>query len=215
MARPPVRSRMGPIAKQSKRAGGRVAARIAVFCSGNGGNFEAILAAIRRGKLRAQVAVMVCDNPKAFAIQRANRYGVPVAVLSPKLFPSRQAHEELIIRILKSQKVDLIALAGYMRILTPHLLNAYKGRVLNIHPSLLPAFRGAHAVRDAFEARVQETGVSVHVVTLKLDSGPVLAQKKIKVIKSDTLKSLEAKVHRVEHGLYPAALQRFIGGKKW
>ena len=190
-------------------------ARIAVFCSGNGGNFEAVVNAIRRRKLKAEAAVMVCDNPSAFAIQRAHRHGIPTAVLSPKLFASRQAHEDLIIRILKSQKVDCIVLAGYMRILTSRLLNAYPNRILNVHPSLLPKFKGAHAIRDAFQAHVAETGVSVHVVTQKLDAGPVLVQKKIKVLKSDTLESLEAKIHRIEHRLYPEAIQKFIGGKKW
>ena len=191
-----------------------MAKRIAVFCSGNGGNFEALAAASRRGRLKAEVALMVCDNPKAFAVTRANRLGIPVAVLSPKLFSSREAHEELIIRILKSQQIDVIVLAGYMRILTSCLIDAYKNRMLNIHPSLLPAFKGAHAIRDAFEAGVRETGVTVHLVTLKLDSGPILAQKKIKVLKSDTLASLEVKIHRIEHRLYPEAIQKFIGGKK-
>src|SRR5262245_41353049 len=135
-----------------------MAKRIAVFCSGNGGNFEAIVRASRRGRLKAEIALMVCDNPKAFAIQRANKYGVPVAVLSPKLFSSRQAHEELLIRIVKSQKVRLIVLAGYMRIFTPRFIQAFRNRIINIHPSLLPAFKGAHAIRDAYDAGVPQTG---------------------------------------------------------
>lgn len=184
--------------------------RLAVFCSGNGSNFEAILGAIRRRTLTAEVAVMVCDNPKAYAIHRAARHGVPVAVVSPKLFPSRRSHEELIVRILRTQGVELIVLAGYMRILTPYFIRAFKGRILNIHPSLLPAFKGAHAIRDAFEAGVKETGATVHVVTQELDSGPVIAQKKIKVGPRETLESLEKKIHRAEHALYPLAIQKFI-----
>lgn len=188
--------------------------RLAIFCSGNGSNFEAILTAIRRGKLRAEIAVMVCDNPKAFSITRANRHGVPCAVLPPKLFADRSAHERAIIAILKSQGIDCVVLAGYMRILTPVFIRAFRGRILNIHPSLLPAFKGAHAIRDAFAAKVPVTGVSVHGVTVKLDSGPVLAQEKVKVLESDTLESLEAKIHRVEHRLYPAAIERFIHRKR-
>lgn len=190
-------------------------ARLAVFCSGGGSNFEAILGAIRRKKLKAEVVVMVCDNPRALAVRRAARANVPVAVLSPKLFPSRDAYERLLIRLLKSQRTEFIVLAGFMRILTPRFIRAFRGRILNVHPSLLPAFKGAHAIRDAYRARVRQTGVSVHLVTEALDAGPLLAQKKVKVLESDTLKSLEVKIHRVEHRLYPAAIQKFIGGKKW
>jgi phosphoribosylglycinamide formyltransferase-1 len=189
--------------------------RLAVFCSGNGSNFEAILAAIRRGRLRAEVAVLFCDNPKAFALRRANRHGIPAAVVPSRLFPSREAHERLIVSLLESESIDLVVLAGYMRILTPYFIRRFRGRILNIHPSLLPAFKGAHAIRDAFEAGVRVTGVSVHVVTGKLDSGPVLAQTKVKVLESDTLKTLEQRIHRAEHRLYPAAVQKFIGGRAW
>ncbi len=184
--------------------------RIAVFCSGNGSNFEAILTAVRRGKLRAEIAVMVCDNPKAFAITRANRHGVPCVVLPPKVFKDRQAHEKMVVSILKTQQVSTIVLAGYMRIFTPYFIQAFRGRILNIHPSLLPAFKGAHAIKDAYEARVRQTGATVHVVTEKLDSGRILAQKKVKVLESDTLATLEKKIHRAEHLLYPSAIQKFI-----
>ena len=184
--------------------------RVAVFCSGNGSNFEAILTAIRRKKLRAEVAVMVCDNPKAYAITRANHHGVPVAVLPSKLFANRKDHERLIVSILKDLRVDLIVLAGYMRIFTPFFIKAYKGRVLNIHPSLLPAFKGAQAIRDAFQAGVKETGVSVHLVTAALDAGPVLAKEKVQRVSGETLASLEMKIHRVEHALYPKAIGEFL-----
>ena len=153
---------------------------------------------------------MVCDNPKAYAITRANRLNVPVAVIPSKLFASREGHEKLIVSILKDQKVEAVVLAGYMRIFTPYFINVYKGRVLNIHPSLLPAFKGAHAIRDAFEAGVKETGVSVHLVTSKLDAGPVLACVKVKRASRDTLDSLETKIHRAEHALYPKAIGDFL-----
>src|SRR3989338_505148 len=135
---------------------------IAVFCSGSGSNFQAIIDAVRRKKLRANLALMVCDNPKARALKRAQKHGVPVFVLSPKLFAKREAYERLIVATLKSQDVDVVVLAGFMRIFTPYFIRAYREHILNIHPSYLPAFKGAHAIRDAFRARVKETGVTVH-----------------------------------------------------
>ncbi len=170
--------------------------KIAVFCSGNGSNFQAIIDAVRKKKLRAEVALVVCDNPKAFALERAKKSAVPVVLLSPKLFASREAYEKIIVRILKSQKIDLIVLAGFMRILTPYFIGTYRWRIINIHPSYLPNFKGAHAIRDAFEARVPETGVTVHHVTTKVDAGPVILQQKIKVSAKDTLASLEKKYTR-------------------
>ncbi len=157
---------------------------------------------------------MVCDNPKAFAIERANRAGVSVAVIPSKLFSSRKDHEKLIVSILKDQKVDAVILAGYMRIFSPYFINAYKGRILNVHPSLLPAFKGAHAIRDAFEAGVKVTGVSIHVVTQALDAGPVVAQAKVRRSVKDTLESLEKKIHRAEHLLYPKAIGKFLKKRK-
>ena len=158
---------------------------------------------------------MVCDRPGAFAVSRASKAGVPSVVISPKLFKSRTDFERFIARILKNQRVDVVVLAGFMRILTPYFIRAFRNRVLNIHPSLLPDFKGAHAIEDAFKAGVKQTGVTVHLVTENLDSGRVLARKIVPVLRSDTLRSLEIRIHRAEHRLYPAALQKFIGGKKW
>ncbi len=184
--------------------------KLAVFCSGVGSNFQAILDAIRRKKLKARVALMVCDNPKAKALERARRHEVPVFLMSPKLFKTREDYERLLVRVLKLEAVDLVVLAGFMRILSPTFVRAYKNRIVNIHPSLLPAFKGAHAIRDAFEAGVRETGVSVHIVTEEVDAGPVLLQEKVKVSKKDTLRSLETKIHRVEHSLYPRAIGQYL-----
>ncbi len=183
---------------------------LAVFCSGNGSNFQAILDAVRRGKLKAHVALMVCDNPKAYALERAKKAQIPVVLLSPKLFTNRQDYEKIIVRILKSQAVDLIVLAGFMRIFTPYFIGAYRNKMVNIHPSYLPAFKGAHAIRDAFEAKVKETGVTVHWVTVKVDAGQPILQKRVKISKQDTLDSLEKKIHRVEHQIYPLAIQKVL-----
>lgn len=183
---------------------------LAVFCSGFGSNFQAILDAVKSGKLNAHVALMVCDNPKAYALKRARENQVPVVLMSPKLFKTRQDYEKLIVRILRNQKVDWIVLAGFMRILTPYFVKSYKNKILNIHPSLLPAFKGAHAIQDAWKAKVSETGVTVHRVTDDLDAGPVVLQEKVKILKKDTLKSLEKRIHQIEHRLYPAAIQQLI-----
>ena len=153
---------------------------------------------------------MVCDNPKAYALERAKKNDIPVVLLSPKLFPNREAYEKVIVQILKNQKIDLLVLAGFMRILTPYFINAYRGRIINIHPSYLPAFKGAHAIRDAFEAGVKQTGVTVHFVTVKVDAGPIIQQEKLKIDPKDTLEALEKKIHTLEHKLYPKAIQHVV-----
>lgn len=185
-------------------------ANIAVFCSGNGSNFEAIVRAERAKKLGAKVTLMVCDRPEAYAIARANKLHIPYVLIPPKLFSSKEEYERALVKVLRNQNISLIALAGFMRILTPYLIHEFKGRILNVHPSLLPAFKGAHAIRDAFEAGVKETGVTVHQVTEELDSGPILAQEKVLVAAEDTLESLEEKVHALEHQLYPATIRRYV-----
>ena len=188
--------------------------KIAVFCSGYGSNFQAIIDAVRKKKLKAEIALMVCDNPKAYALKRAAKYNIPVCQISPKLFKERRDYEKVIVGILKSQEIDMVVLAGFMRIFTPYFIGAYKGRILNIHPSYLPAFKGAHAIRDAFDAEVRETGVTVHLVTAAVDAGPILAQTKVQITNKDTLTSLETKIHKIEHKLYPEAIQKFISKLK-
>ena len=185
-------------------------ANLAVFCSGNGSNFEAICEAVEKRKLRAKVALMVCDRAEAFALKRAAKNGVPVFFLSPKHFKSRRDYEKMVVRVLKTQKVDLVVLAGFMRIFTPYFIGAYRGRILNIHPSYLPDFKGAHAIRDAFQAGVKVTGITVHVVTKKVDAGPILIQRRVQISREDILTSLEHKIHRMEHKIYPLAINKFL-----
>ncbi len=192
----------------------RKAANLAVFCSGFGSNFQAILDAIKRKKLKARVAVMVCDNPKAYALTRARKHRVPVFLFDPRHFKSREDYERIIVSILKSENVGLVALAGFMRILTPYFIRVYKNRIVNIHPSLLPKFKGSHAIRDALEAGAKVTGATVHVVTNQLDAGPIILQKKVKISSMDTSKSLEKRIHRTEHQIYPLAIKRYIKLKK-
>ena len=153
---------------------------------------------------------MVCDNPRAYALKRAKKNHVPVFLFNPKLFKSRADYERILVSILKAEDVKLVALAGFMRILTPYFIRAYRNRILNIHPSLLPKFKGAHAVRDAFQAKAKETGATVHLVTNRLDSGRILFQKRVKVSAKDNLKSLESRIHKVEHEIYPLAVHRYL-----
>ena len=157
---------------------------------------------------------MVCDNPVAYAVQRAKKNNIPVVLVSPRLFATRLAYEKVIVRILKNQEINLVVLAGFMRILTPYFIKSYRDKIINIHPAYLPQFKGAHAIRDAFGAKVKETGVSVHWVTEKVDSGKIILQEKVKISPKDTLESLEKKIHAVEHKLYPKAIQRVVDSLK-
>ena len=184
--------------------------KLAVFCSGFGSNFQAIIDAVRAKKLKVTIALMVCDSPKAYALKRARKNKIPVVLINPKLFKTRQSYERLIVRILKNEGVDLVVLAGFMRILTPYFVGAYRNRVINIHPALLPNFKGAHAIKDAFQSGVKETGVTVHFVTSKVDSGPNILQGRVRISKNDTLETLESKIHRVEHKLYPLAIRKVL-----
>lgn len=186
---------------------------IAVFASGRGTNFAAINRAIKKGKIKADLSLLVCDNPKAGAVARAKRAGIKVALVKRENFASKKDFEAKIIGHLEENKIDLIVLAGFMRILGPELVQKYSGRILNIHPALLPCFKGTQAIKDAFEYGVKVTGVTVHFVDEKMDHGPIILQAAVKIEENDTLESLEAKVHKIEHKLYPEAIRLFVEGK--
>lgn len=192
---------------------------IAVFASGRGTNFAAIIKAVKQGKIKANLALLICDNPDAGALKIAHDAKINSALVKREDFPRKNDFENKIIRHLKQNKIDLIVLAGFMRILSPAFVKKYKNRILNIHPALLPSFKGAHAIKDAFDARVKVTGVTVHFVDEKVDHGPVILQKAVPITQKDTLQSLEEKIHRVEHKLYPEAIRKwgqiyFFSGKK-
>ena len=184
--------------------------RLAVFCSGHGSNFEAILRAVRARRLRAEAALLICDKPGAYALTRAAKHGIAIVGISPKLFASKSDYERFIIGILRREKIDLIVLAGFMRILSPVFIRAYKNRIVNVHPSYLPAFKGAHAIKDAFEAKASFTGVTVHLVNEQIDAGRILVQEKIPLRRQDSLGILEARIHRVEHRLYPETIGAYL-----
>ena len=196
----------------SKRTIGRPL-KAAVFVSGSGSNLEALIRAEKAGRLGARIELVVCDNPDAFAIVRANRHEKDVFLCEPKRFDSREDFEKAVVGVLKKKGVALVILAGFMRILTPYFIGAYRGRVLNIHPSLLPAFPGAHAIRDAYQHGARVTGVTVHLVTDELDGGPILFQESVPVGPHEELEELERRIHKVEHRLYPQAVRLFAQGK--
>ncbi|MFA5411381.1 MAG: phosphoribosylglycinamide formyltransferase [Candidatus Omnitrophota bacterium] len=186
---------------------------IAVFASGRGTNFAAIIRAVKKGRIRADLALLVCDNPKAGAIARAKRAGIRVALIKREGFAARADFENKIIENLQEDKIDLIVLAGFMRILGTELISRYKNKILNIHPALLPAFKGSHAIKDAFDYGAKITGVSVHFVDEKMDHGPIILQQALKIEEGDSAESLEAKIHKIEHRLYPEAIKLFVEGK--
>ena len=182
---------------------------IAVFASGSGTNFEAIAQACADGRLQARIALMVCDVPGAKVIERAERFGVETLVFNPKSYPNKAAYEVEIVRALDARGIALVCLAGYMRIVGPTLLQAYEGRIINIHPSLLPSFKGAHAVEDAVAYGVKVYGITIHWVNDQLDGGQIIAQRAFPYEGNDP-----AEVHRlgqvIEHQLYVETIAKLL-----
>ena len=187
--------------------------RIAVFCSGQGTNLQAILDAARRGTLRARVALVISDRAGAKALARARRAGIPGHYLDPKAYPTTAAYDRALIRRCQAAGARLICLAGFMRILSPVFVRRFRWRILNIHPALLPAFPGAHGVRDALAWGAKVAGVTVHLVDEHVDHGPILLQEAIPVAPRDTEGTLLAKLHRIEHRLYPKAIRLMLDGR--
>ena len=183
--------------------------RLAVFASGSGTNFEAIATACERGEIPARVVLMVCDKPGAGVVQRAAGHGVEAFVFAPKEYASKADYEREIVRRLDAAGVRLVCLAGYMRLVGETLLGAYGGRIVNIHPSLLPAFKGAHAIRDAFDYGVRVYGVTIHRVDASLDGGPIVAQRAFDYAGRDR-EELERRVHAVEHVLYVETIGQLL-----
>lgn len=184
--------------------------KIAVFASGSGTNFQAIIDAIGVGKLHAKIELLVCDQKSAFCIQRAQKANIPVFVFTAKQYENKAAYEQEILQQLQKYEIEFIVLAGYMRLMGPTLLDAYQGKIVNIHPSLLPAFPGKDAIGQAFNAGVKKTGVTIHFVDEGMDTGPIIQQQEVDIDEKETLESLQNKIHGVEHQLYPAVLQRLF-----
>ncbi len=192
--------------------------RIAVFASGRGSNLEAILRAIDRGRLDACVCAVISNRATAGALQIASRRRIPAYHLSQKQFPDQESFDAEVLSVLRNHDTNFIALAGYLKKLSPTIVRAYPNRILNIHPALLPAFGGkgmyGHHVHEAVLAYgCKVTGVTVHIVTEEYDAGPPIIQRCVEVRDDDTPETLAARVLRVEHRVYPQALQYFAEGR--
>lgn len=184
--------------------------RLAVFVSGNGSNFEAIAEGCRSGAVEnAQVVLCVCDKAGAYALERAKKFGIPTLVFNPKEFASKRDFEKMIADRLDAEQVDLVCLAGYMRIVGEELLARYCGRIVNIHPALLPAFKGAHAIEDAFNYGVKVYGVTIHEVDSSLDGGRIISQVAVPY-EGSNIDELEAMIHKAEHKLYVETINKII-----
>jgi phosphoribosylglycinamide formyltransferase-1 len=183
--------------------------RIAVLASGRGSNFQAVIEAIAAGRIPAACVALITDNPKAYAIERAQKADVPVIVLDYATFPSREAYEHALLATMRQQKADLFVLAGYMRILGTAIVQAFPGKIVNIHPALLPSFTGLHAQRQAVAYGVKVAGCTVHFVDENLDCGPIILQKCVLVLKDDDEDSLAERILIEEHKCYPEAIRLF------
>jgi phosphoribosylglycinamide formyltransferase 1 len=184
--------------------------KIAVFASGSGSNFQAIINVIREGLLPAEISLLVCDQPGAFAIERAKANQIPCFIFSAKDYSSKLDYEKEIAALLQDLDVDLIVLAGYMRLIGPTLLKEYEGRIVNIHPSFLPAFPGKDAIGQALAAKANWTGVTIHFVDEGMDTGPIIVQERIRIEENETRESLQKKIQLTEHKLYPSILHMLL-----
>src|SRR6202162_2772971 len=187
--------------------------RLGVLASGSGSNLQAILDACASRRIPAEVSAVVCNIPGARALQRAEAAGVPALLLPHRQSASREEYDRAVIAALQRHGVELVCLAGFMRLITPVLLRAFENKILNIHPSLLPAFPGMHAVRDALAAGVRVSGCTVHVVDEGTDSGPILVQAAVPVLDGDTEETLAARILVQEHRCYPRAISLWAQGR--
>ncbi|GLY12246.1 phosphoribosylglycinamide formyltransferase [Pseudobacillus badius] len=183
---------------------------IALFASGSGSNFQAIAEAVQQGEIPAHIALLVCDQPDAYVIKRAEQLNIPVFSFRAKDYGSKAEFEQEIVGRLREEGVDFVFLAGYMRLIGETLLDAYRGKIVNIHPSLLPSFPGKDAIGQAFNARVKIAGVTVHFVDEGMDTGPIIDQESVRMAEDETRESLQKKIQEVEHQLYPRVIKKLL-----
>lgn len=187
--------------------------RIAVLASGRGSNFQAVIDAIAAGKIPAKCTALVTDNPKAYAIERAENAGIPVIIIDFASFTSKTAYEQALLAAMKKQRADLFVLAGYMRILGSAIVHAFPQKIVNIHPALLPSFTGLHGQRQAVDYGVKVSGCTVHFVDENLDCGPIILQKCVPVLQDDDGDALADRILAEEHKCYPEAIRLFCEGR--
>ncbi len=187
--------------------------KIGVLISGSGTNLQAIIDAIANDDLPVEVVHVISSRPDAYGIERARAAGLSVTALNRDVYADTQAADERIVDEMQSAGAEYLAMAGYMRKVTPVVLDAFPDKVLNLHPALLPSFKGAHAIEEAFNAGIKVTGVTVHLANEDYDKGPIIAQRAVEVSEDDTLETLEARIHEVEHVLYPKVLRAIAEGR--
>ena len=186
---------------------------VAILCSGSGTNLQAIIDNAKKGYIPAKIALVLSDNKNAFALERAKKAGVETLVLNPKDYKTREDFDKEIIKNLKKRDVGLVVLAGFMRLLSRYFVKEYKNKIMNIHPTLLPSFKGTHAIKDALQYGAKVTGATVHFVDEDLDHGPIILQTAVEVKDDDTEEALLERVHKVEHEIYPEAVKLFAEGR--
>ncbi len=187
--------------------------KLGVLISGSGTNLQAIIDAIAQGSLDAEIRVVISSRPNAYGLVRAKKAGIQTMALCKETYADPDTADEAIAAELIRAECEYVVMAGYMRKVTDAVLRRFPDRVLNVHPALLPSFKGAHAIRDAYEAGVKVTGVTVHFANAEYDRGPIIAQRALDVAEDDTLEALEAKIHAVEHDLYPEVLRWIAAGR--
>ncbi|MEW6620444.1 MAG: phosphoribosylglycinamide formyltransferase [bacterium] len=186
--------------------------KIGILASGRGSNLQAIIDAVELGNLSADIAIVISDNKDAYALIRAQKYGIKTLFLDPKGF-SREDYDRKVVEVLQEENIELVVLAGFMRIITPYFVNAYKNKIMNIHPALLPSFLGLHGQRQAIDYGVKISGATVHFVEEGCDTGPIILQAAVNVENDDTEETLSARILEQEHKIYPQAIQLYAEGK--
>ncbi len=187
--------------------------KLGILVSGNGSNLQAIIDAIEAGGLNARIACVVSNNPGAFALTRASRHNIPVVIHENRGFTNRREYDVALVKILRDHGVELVILAGYMRILSEVMVTAFPNAIMNIHPALLPAFPGLHAQKQALDYGVRFSGCTVHFVDCGTDTGPIILQSVVPVEQDDTEESLSARIQKEEHRTYPEAVRLFCEGR--
>ncbi len=189
------------------------ASRIAVLISGSGTNLQALIDARGEGRMAGDIVLVLCNNPEAFGLQRAAYAGIPTRVINHRDFASREDYDRVLISALEDCQADLVVLAGYMRILSPLFVRHFEGRLINIHPSLLPKYPGLHTHQRAIEADDREHGATVHFVTEELDGGPPILQGRLRIDDSDEQQLAQRVQREIEHRIYPQAVDWFVRGR--
>jgi len=183
---------------------------IAVLASGNGSNFQAIVDSIKKGEIEnGNIKVLISNNKKAFALERAKKEGIEAIYISRKEYNSREEYDKKIVELLQERDIELVVLAGYMMWISKYFVDSFENKILNIHPSLLPAFKGLDAIKKAYDYGVKITGVSVHYVDETEDGGKIIEQEELRIKKGCTLEELEKEIHKIEHKLYPKVVNQF------